>query len=117
MTIICYSRCGTCKKAIKWLQERGSDFTQRSITEETPTREELAAWQQKSGLPLQKFFNTSGRIYKENHLKDKLPAMSDEEKLDLLSSDGMLIKRPILLADDGSVLVGFKEAQWESLNG
>ena len=94
MTIICYSRCGTCKKAIKWLQERGSDFTQRSITEETPTREELAAWQQKSGLPLQKFFNTSGRIYKENHLKDKLPAMSDEEKLDLLSSDGMLIKRP-----------------------
>ena len=79
--------------------------------------EELAAWQQKSGLPLQKFFNTSGRIYKENHLKDKLPAMSDEEKLDLLSSDGMLIKRPILLADDGSVLVGFKEAQWESLIG
>ena len=117
MTIICYSRCGTCKKAIKWLQERGSDFTQRSITEETPTREELAAWQQKSGLPLQKFFNTSGRIYKENHLKDKLPAMSDEEKLDLLSSDGMLIKRPILLADDGSVLVGFKEAPWESLIG
>ena len=117
MTIICYSRCGTCKKAIKWLQERGSDFTQRSITEETPTREELAAWQQKSGLPLQKFFNTSGRIYKENHLKDKLPAMSDEEKLDLLSSDGMLIKRPILLADDGSVLVGLKEAQWESLIG
>ena len=117
MTIICYSRCGTCKKAIKWLQERGSDFTQRSITEETPTREELAAWQQKSGLPLQKFFNTSGRIYKENHLKDKLPAMSDEEKLDLLSSDGMLIKRPILLADDGSVLVGFKEAQGESLIG
>lgn len=117
MTIICYSRCGTCKKAIKWLREKGADFKERSITDETPSREELALWHGKSGLPLQKFFNTSGRIYKENHLKDKLPGMSDEEKLDLLASDGMLIKRPILLADDGSVLVGFKEQQWESLIG
>ncbi len=117
MTIICYSRCGTCKKAIKWLREKGADFSERSITDETPTKEELALWQEKSGLPMQKFFNTSGKIYKDNHLKDKLPSMSDEEKLELLSSNGMLIKRPILLADDGSVLVGFKEAQWEELIG
>lgn len=117
MTIICYSRCGTCKKAIKWLREKGADFSERSITDETPTKEELALWQEKSGLPMQKFFNTSGKIYKDNHLKNKLPSMSDEEKLELLSSNGMLIKRPILLADDGSVLVGFKEAQWEELIG
>lgn len=112
MTIVCYSKCGTCRKAIKWLREKGETFDERSITDEKPTREELVRWQAASGLPLRKFFNTSGRLYKENHLKDRLPEMSDDEKFDLLATDGMLVKRPVLLLENGRVLVGFREAEW-----
>ena len=118
MIFICYPKCGTCQKAQKWLKlqgkEEGADFTVRNIKEENPTAEELRAWISASGLPVKKFFNTSGLLYKEMGLKDKLPAMSDEEKITLLATDGMLVKRPILV-DGGRVLVGFKEAEWESL--
>lgn len=116
-TILCYSRCSTCKKAVKWLQERKETFAERSITDEKPSRQELEKWQAQSGLPLQKFFNTSGKLYKENRLKEKLPAMTDAEKLDLLATDGMLVKRPILLLEDGRVLVGFREAEWAEALG
>ena len=114
MLFLEYPPCTTCKKAKKWLQDNGLTFTARHIKEENPTAEELALWQEISGLELKKFFNTSGLVYKNLGLKDKLPGMSREEQLALLASDGMLVKRPILLRSD-TVLVGFKEKEWEKL--
>ena len=114
MLFLEYPPCTTCKKAKKWLQDNGFAFTARHIKEENPTAEELALWQEKSGLELKKFFNTSGLVYKNLGLKDKLPGMSREEQLALLASDGMLVKRPIVVTQE-SVLVGFKEKDWEKL--
>lgn len=111
MLFVCYPRCGTCKKAQAWLDEKGIAYTYRDIKEDNPSLEELTAWYEKSGLDIKRFFNTSGLLYKSMALKDRLPAMSVEEKLSLLSTDGMLVKRPILVADD-FVLVGFKEKEW-----
>ena len=107
-----YPKCSTCQKAKKWLEAHQIDFTDRHIKEENPTKAELEAWQTHSGLPLRKFFNTSGLLYKEMNLKDRLKDMSEGEQLELLASDGMLVKRPVLVGDD-FVLVGFKESQWE----
>jgi len=112
LTFICYPKCTTCQKAKKWLESREIAFCERHIKEFNPTYEELKSWQKKCGLNLRKFFNTSGVLYKELNLKDKLPNMSDEEKLRLLSTDGMLVKRPILVCDD-FILVGFNEKEWE----
>ena len=111
MTFICYPKCTTCRKAQKWLDENGISYTLRDIKMEHPTYEELAAWHRRSGLPLKKFFNTSGLLYKSMELKDRLPAMSEDEMLKLLAADGMLVKRPLLVGDD-FVLVGFREAEW-----
>ena len=111
-----YPKCTTCKKAKKWLEENGVEFTDRHIAEENPTKEELTARYQKSGLPLKRFFNTSGLKYKELNLKDKLPSMSEEEQLELLSTDGMLVKRPVLVGED-FVTTGFKEDTWKELLG
>ena len=111
MLVLCYPRCTTCQKAVKWLEEQGKTFTYRNIKDENPDLEELRQWHKISGLPLKKFFNTSGLQYKALGLKDKLPTMSEEEQLALLASDGMLVKRPMLVGD-GFVLVGFKEADW-----
>ena len=111
MLLICYPRCSTCKKAQKWLDEKGIAYTYRDIKEENPSFDELKAWVEKSGLDIKRFFNTSGLLYKSMALKDKLPAMNTEEKLTLLSSDGMLVKRPIVVTDD-TVLVGFREQEW-----
>lgn len=111
--LICYPKCSTCQKAKRFLEEQGIEFQQRHIVEQCPTAEELKAWQQASGLPLKRFFNTSGLKYKALKLKEKLPEMPEEEQLALLSTDGMLIKRPILVTDAG-VLVGFKPAEWEA---
>ena len=108
---VCYPKCTTCQKARKWLEGQGIAHTVRDIKAENPTREELALWHKASGLPLRKFFNTSGILYKEMALKDKLPKMTEDEMLDLLATDGMLVKRPIYVKD-GTVLVGFKEAEW-----
>ncbi|WP_024856501.1 arsenate reductase family protein [Ruminococcus albus] len=112
MLFICYPRCTTCKKAQKWLDDNGFQYELRDIKENNPTYEELKTWYAKSGLPLKKFFNTSGLLYKSMELKDKLPTMTEDEQLKLLSTDGMLVKRPILVNED-TVLVGFKEADWE----
>lgn len=106
-----YPKCTTCKKAKKWLEEQGVEFIDRHIKEENPTKEELMAWHEKSGLPLKKFFNTSGMLYREMGLKDKIPTMTEEEQYELLASDGMIVKRPILVGDD-FVLTGFKEKEW-----
>lgn len=111
---ICYDKCGTCRKAEKWLQENGIAYEKRPIKEENPTAEELRGWAAQGGIPLKKFFNTSGQLYRSLGLKERLKDMSEEEQLSLLASDGMLVKRPILL-DGSRVLVGFKEAQWETL--
>ena len=111
MTFVCYPKCTTCQKAKRWLEERGIPFELRDIKTDNPTYEELDAWYRRSGLPLKKFFNTSGLLYKSMELKDKLPGMSEDEMLKLLATDGMLVKRPLLVADD-FVLVGFKEAEW-----
>lgn len=111
MLLICYPRCGTCKKAQKWLDEKGTPYTYRDIKEDNPSYDELKGWYEQSGLDIKRFFNTSGQLYKSMQLKDKLPAMSAEEKLRLLATDGMLVKRPILIGDD-YVLVGFKENEW-----
>ena len=113
MTFICYPKCTTCQKAQKWLDENGVSYTFRDIKMEHPTYEELSAWHRRSGLPLKRFFNTSGLLYKSMRLKDKLPKMSEDEMLKRLAADGMLVKRPLLVGDD-FVLVGFKEAEWES---
>ena len=111
-----YPKCSTCQKAKKWLFENQVEFEDRHIVEDNPSKEELKAWYEKSGLPLKRFFNTSGMKYKELKLKDKLPDMSEEEQLELLASDGMLVKRPVLVGDD-FVLTGFKEEEWtEKLN-
>ena len=114
MLFLCYPKCSTCQKAQNWLQTHGVDFRLRNIKEENPTVEELRLWQQRSGQPLKKFFNTSGLLYKELKLKDRLPELSEEEQLALLSSNGMLVKRPLLITED-SVLIGFKEGQWAAL--
>lgn len=111
MLFVCYPKCTTCQKARKWLVAQNIDFTERHIAEENPSYEELKDWYARSGLPLKKFFNTSGLLYKDMKLKDKLPTMSEEEQLQLLSTNGMLVKRPIVVNED-TVLVGFKEADW-----
>ena len=108
-----YPKCSTCKRAKAWLTENGVAFDDRHIVEDNPTAEELKAWWEKSGLPLKKFFNTSGMLYKEMQLKDKLPEMSEDEQLLLLATNGMLVKRPLIVAED-FVLTGFKEAEWEA---
>lgn len=111
-----YPKCSTCQKAKKWLLENQVEFEDRHIVEDNPSEEELKAWYEKSGLPLKRFFNTSGMKYKELKLKDKLPDMTEEEQLELLASDGMLVKRPVLVGDN-FVLTGFKEKEWtEKLN-
>lgn len=111
MLFIQYPKCSTCQKAKKWLDAHNITYTGRHIAEENPSYEELKEWHEKSGLPLKKFFNTSGLLYKNMQLKDKLPSMSEEEQLRLLATDGMLVKRPIIV-DDKLVLTGFKEAEW-----
>lgn len=112
MLFVCYPKCSTCMKAKKWLEEKGMVYELRDIKTDNPTAEELKEWHRKSGLPLKRFFNTSGNLYKEMKLKDRLPDMDEEEQFDLLASDGMLVKRPILVAGE-KVLVGFKEKEWE----
>ena len=111
MLFICYPKCSTCQKAKKWLDEQNINYTERNIVEDNPTYDELKEWYAKSGLPLKKFFNTSGLLYKEMQLKHKLPVMSEEEQLKLLATNGMLVKRP-LIVDGDAVLVAFKEAEW-----
>lgn len=111
MLFICYPKCSTCLKAKKWLDEHQIEYTQRHIVENNPTYDEIKEWHEKSKMPLKKFFNTSGLLYKELQLKDKLPSMSEEEQLKLLATNGMLVKRPVIV-DGDTVLVGFKEAEW-----
>ena len=111
MLFLEYPKCSTCKKAKNWLESNGVEFEDRHIVENNPTADELKAWYEKSGFPLKKFFNTSGLKYKELRLKDKLPDMTEEEQINLLATDGMLVKRPLVIGDD-FVLIGFKEAQW-----
>lgn len=113
MIFICYPKCTTCQKARAWLDEHHITYNFRDIKLENPTYDELTAWHERSGLPLKRFFNTSGLLYKSMGLKDKLPQMSEDEMLKRLAADGMLVKRPLLVSDD-FVLVGFKEAEWES---
>lgn len=113
MEFLCYAKCTTCQKAKKWLDANEIEYTERPIKEQNPSAQEMKAWHQMSGLPLKKFFNTSGLLYKNMQLKDKLLTMSDEEQYELLATDGMLVKRPLVIGDD-FVLVGFKEADWES---
>lgn len=116
MLFICYPKCSTCQKAKKWLDEHNVEYMERHIVESNPSYEELKLWHEKSGLALKKFFNTSGLLYKELQLKDKLPEMSEEEQLKLLATKGMLVKRPIVVEGD-KVLVGFRESEWENLFG
>jgi len=111
MLVLVYRKCSTCQKALKWLEEQAVDYIERPIVEENPSYEELRDWYQKSGLPLKRFFNTSGLLYKELDLKNKLTDMSEEEQLQLLATNGMLVKRPLVIGDD-FVLTGFKEAEW-----
>lgn len=110
--VLVYRKCSTCQKALKWLEENKIAYEERPIKEEHPTAEELREWYNKSGLPLKRFFNTSGNLYKELNLKDKLADMTEEEQLNLLATDGMLVKRPLLVTQD-YVCPGFKEAQWK----
>lgn len=112
MLFINYPKCSTCQKAKKWLDTHDISYTDRHIVEDNPTYEELKEWHKRSGLPLKRFFNTSGMLYKEMQLKDKLPTMSEEEQLQLLATNGMLVKRPLIVRED-AVLTGFKEAEWE----
>ena len=114
MLYICYPKCTTCKKAQKWLDDNNISYEIRDMKENNPTFDELSEWHRKSGLPLKRFFNTSGLLYKSMGLKDKLLSMPEKEQLELLSTDGMLVKRPIVVTDD-TVLVGFKESEWEKL--
>lgn len=114
MLFLCYPKCSTCQKAKKWLDEHHLEYTERHIVEENPSYDELNEWYKESGLPLKKFFNTSGMLYKEMQLKEKLSLMSEDEQLKLLATNGMLVKRPIVISKD-KVLVGFKEAEWEGL--
>ena len=115
MLFICYPKCTTCQKARKYLNEKQIAFTERNIKEDNPTAEELKEWIAKSGLPVRKFFNTSGLLYKEMKLKEALPTMSEEEQIALLATDGMLVKRPLIVTE-AFVLVGFREAEWEKLS-
>ena len=117
MLFLCYPKCSTCRKAQKWLDEHDVDYDIRDIKTDTPDLAELELWHQASGLPLKKFFNTSGQLYRSLELSKKLPGMSDAEQYALLASDGMLVKRPILVTDDNKVLVGFKEDQWAETLG
>ena len=114
MLLICYPKCSTCQKAKKWLDGKDIAYTERNIAEENPTYEELKEWYEKSGLPLKKFFNTSGLLYKSMNLKEKLNSMTDDEKIEILSQNGMLIKRPLLIGDNFA-LPGFKEDKYRSL--
>ncbi len=114
MLVLCYPGCSTCRKALKWLDDHGVDYTCRDIKEDNPSKEELKKWHSMSGLPLRRFFNTSGMVYRNMGLKDKLPGMSEDEMYEMLAGDGMLVKRPVAVTD-GRVLLGFKEAEWESL--
>ena len=116
MLFLEYPPCSTCQKARKWLQSRNEEFTARHIKEENPSFEELSEWYRRSGLPLKKFFNTSGLLYKSMNLKEKLPTMTEEEQLKLLASDGMLVKRPILVTEK-AVLTGFREEAWKEALG
>lgn len=116
MIFLEYPKCTTCKKAKKWLEEHKVSFTDRDIKLDNPTAEELKTWYTRSGMSLKKFFNTSGNLYKELGLKDKLPTMSEEEQLDLLATDGMLVKRPLIITEE-FVLIGFKEQEWEDKLG
>ena len=109
--VYCYPRCTTCKKAIKWLEENGIEYEYKHIVEETPSKEEIKKYYEKSGLPLKRFFNTSGNVYKQMNLKEKLAEMSEDEQFELLASNGMVLKRPLFVGKD-FVLVGFKEAEW-----
>ena len=113
-TVLCYDKCSTCQKALKWLDAQGADYAVRPIKEESPSAEELAVWRKKSGLPLRRFFNTSGMQYRALGLKDRLPSMSEEEQLALLASDGMLVKRPLLVTED-KVFPGFREEDWSGI--
>ena len=112
MLVLVYRKCGTCQKALKWLEEHQVEFEERAMIENHPTYEELKSWYVKSGLPLKKFYNTSGVLYKEMNLKEKIAGMSEEEQLKLLASDGKLVKRPLVVGED-YVLVGFRESEWE----
>ena len=112
MLFLEYPKCSTCKKAKKWLDEHGIAYDDRHIVEENPTQEELKIWYEKSGLPLKRLFNTSGMKYRELKLKDRLPEISEEEQIEILASDGMLVKRPLVI-DDDFILIGFKEQQWK----
>ena len=116
MLVLCYPKCSTCQKALAWLDAHDIAYEVRDIKEQNPTAEELQQWHQRSGLPLKKFFNTSGLSYKALGLKEKLPHMTEEEQLALLAGDGMLIKRPLLVGDD-FVLTGFRQAEWETALG
>ena len=109
--LYCYPRCTTCKKAVKWLEENGIDYEYKHIVEETPSKEDIKKYYKESGLPLKRFFNTSGNVYKELNLKEKLAEMSEDEQFELLASNGMVLKRPLLVGK-GFVLVGFKETEW-----
>ena len=111
MLFIEYPKCSTCQRAGKWLEAQGAEFERRNIVENNPTKEELKAWHQKSGLPLKRFFNTSGMKYRELELKDRLKEMSEDEQYELLATDGMLVKRPLLVGED-FVIPGFKEKEW-----
>ena len=114
--IVCYPKCGTCQKAEKWLKTNGVEYTYRPIKEENPSKAELIEWLSKSGLPVNKFFNTSGLLYKEYNMKEKLKSLSEDELLDILASNGLIVKRPVLVTGD-KVLVGFKEEEWKNLFG
>ncbi|MCQ4725902.1 arsenate reductase family protein [Anaerotignum faecicola] len=109
-----YPKCSTCRKAKKWLDENKIEYTDRHIVEQNPTSEELKKWIEKSGMPVKKFFNTSGNLYKSMQLKDKLPEMTEEEQIQILSTNGMLVKRPLVIGGD-IVLAGFKEEEWDAL--
>ena len=111
MLFICYPKCSTCKKAKKWLDEHNVEYTERHIVENNPTYDELKEWFNKSGLPIKRFFNTSGLLYKEMKLKDKLPTMREDKQLQLLATNGMLVKRPLIVGEN-TVLTGFKESEW-----
>ena len=114
LDFICYPKCSTCKKAQKWLEDKGVDLKIRHIVEDNPTADELREWHRKSGLPLKRFFNTSGQVYRQGNIKDRLPDMSEEEQYALLAGNGMLVKRPILIGED-FVLVGFREKEYENI--
>lgn len=114
MLFLCYPRCSTCKKAQNWLDAHGITYELRNIKEDHPSRDELYAWHVASGLPLRKLFNTSGQLYRSLELAKRLPSLSEDEQLDLLASDGMLVKRPLLIRNDAAPLIGFREADWQT---